>query len=63
MATFDVLGGLSILFGILNVIAPGFGFRSRWLTSKDSTVTEAGAGLTRATGGILIVIGILLLLV
>jgi len=63
MSTFDVLGGLAIVFGILNFLFPGFGFRSRWLTSKNSKTTEAGTELTRVTGGILIVIGIILLLV
>ena len=63
MSTFDVLGGLAVLFGILNFLFPGFGFRSRFLTSKDSKITESGTKLTRITGGVLVIIGLVLLLI
>ena len=63
MSASDVLGGLAVLFGILNFLFPGFGFRSRFLTSKDSKITESGTKLTRITGGALIIAGLILLLI
>ena len=63
MSTFDILGGLAILFGILNFLFSGFGFRSRFLTSKDSKITESGTKLTRITGGALVITGIILLII
>lgn len=60
MSIVNMADGFVIIFEILNFLFPEVGFRSRWLTSKT---IEAGTGLMHVTGGFLLAINIILLLV